>query len=557
MSELNEKRAKSSVAEMTIRVIVLSVILSGLISVLTVYSGSLTGMYSNASIIAAVIGYAILSISKNKPSILEANMVQTIGSAGGVAALGMINAYIAALLLGMHFNFIEAVSILVLGSAMGVLYVIMFRRVLIIEENLPFPGGIACAETLKACSGSGQETSSRAKLLFAAAIIAAAIVLLRDLFKIIPAFINLTDFFPAGFVVNIAVFPFMVAMGYVIGIRSAIMFFIGGVVMWWLVGPIGFHIGILPNPQINSEPLGTWMTSPAVGLIAGGSLMPLILNYKAFVRALKVLADINVVKKEKDIPLKTMLWGIAIVGILTCVYFSTVFSIPTLYSVLSIVVIFFAVFILTRCVGEVGLNPGTLIGWVTLGIIAIFGLRDPIKLLMLGVFMMTASGLATDIMQDLKTGYLVGATPRAQIIGEFIGILPGALMGVFATYVIIQAHGIGSPNAPYPMGFAWKGVAESLAGGESVINLIPLIISTIIGAVSTLFGCPALASGIAMFVPIGSSVAMLFGGLARLYVKKKYGKGGEEKHISTASGLLVGEGFAAMALSFLIFIKNI
>jgi|Deesub1362A_J573_1020465.scaffolds.fasta_scaffold03838_4 uncharacterized oligopeptide transporter (OPT) family protein len=553
---LEQDQAKVKVPEMTIRTIVLSIILSGILGVLNVYSGALTGVYWGGSVVAAVLGYAILSIGKNKPTILEGNIVQTISSAGGVAPIGIFNAYVAAMLLGMAFDFMTAVIVLTLGSVMGVLYVVVFRRALIVEEELAFPGGIACAETLKVCDTSGEEARKRAKLLATTAVIAAVVVLLRDQLHLIPFYIDFTKYLPEGFVFNIAIYPLMVAIGYIIGIRPAIMFFVGGAAMWWVIGPVGFHMGVFPNPQVDPGPLKTWVTSPAVGLILGGSLMPMILKYKTFVRAFKTLANIKTVKEEKDVPLKYVLWGGGIVGALTCIYYFVAFEVPVVITIASLVLIFFAIFVLTRCVGETGLNPGTLIGWATLGIIAAIGLKDPIKILLVGAFMMTASGLATDVMQDLKTGYLVGATPRTQIIGQFIGILPGLLAGIFAAYVIIGAHGIGSPQAPFPMGFAWKGVAESLAGGGSVIDSVPLLIAAVIGAVSTFFALPTLTAGIAMFLPIGAAVAMLLGGLARLYVRKKYGSEAEEKHLSTASGLMVGEGFAAMIVSIIVFIKT-
>jgi putative OPT family oligopeptide transporter len=201
MSEHDQ--AKTRLPEMTGRVIIVSIVFSAMLAVLTVYSGALTGVYMGGSVIAAVFGYVILSIGGNKPTILEGNMVQTIASAGSVAPLGLINAYVAAMLLGMPFDFINATLIITLGSLMGVAYVVVFRRALIVEEEVPFPAGIACAETLKACDASGEEAKKRARLLATTAVIAAVVVLLRDQFKVIPFYIELTQYLPEGFVFNI------------------------------------------------------------------------------------------------------------------------------------------------------------------------------------------------------------------------------------------------------------------------------------------------------------------------------------------------------------------
>ncbi|BCV25149.1 OPT family oligopeptide transporter [Gelria sp. Kuro-4] len=552
-----QQKDKKATPEMTLRSVICSIILAGVLGVLNIYSGALTGVYWNGSIVAAVLAYAIFSLSKNKPTILEANMIQTIASAGGAAPVGIFNAYAAGILLGMTFNFNTAVIVLTLGAFMGVLYVVLFRRVLIVEEGLPFPGGIACAETLKVCDSSSDEAKKRAKLLALTGIIATAVVLLRDQLHFIPFYVDLTKHLPEGFVLNIAIYPMMIAIGYIIGVRPAIMFFIGGAVMWWVMGPIGFRMGTFANPQVDPSGLKNWVTSPAVGLIFGGSLMPMILKYKTLINAFRTLVNMEEVKKQDDIPLTSVVWGGAIIGLLTCMYYFAAFRIPVYIMIISFVIIFVAIFVLTRCMGETGLNPGTLIGWATLGIIAFLGLKNPINILLVGAFMMTASGLATDIMTDLKTGYLVGASPRKQIVGEFIGILPGVLAGVFASYIIITAHGLGSPQAPFPMAFAWKGVAEALSGGKSIIEAIPLLVAAVIGAVSTFFGLPGLTAGIAMFLPIGTSIAILLGGLWRLFVQKKYGKEGEERHISTASGFMVGEGFAAFIISIIVFLKAI
>jgi putative OPT family oligopeptide transporter len=552
-----QRKDKKATPEMTLRSVICSIILAGILGVLNIYSGALTGVYWNGSIVAAVLAYAIFSLSKNKPTILEANMIQTIASAGGAAPVGIFNAYAAGILLGMAFNFSTAIIVLTLGAFMGVLYVILFRRVLIVEEGLPFPGGIACAETLKVCDSSSEEAKKRAKLLALTGIIATVVVLLRDQLHLIPFYVDLTKHLPEGFVLNIAIYPMMIAIGYIIGVRPAIMFFIGGAVMWWVMGPIGFRMGTFANPQVDPSGLKNWVTSPAVGLIFGGSLMPMILKYKTLINAFRTLVNMEEVKKQDDIPLTSVVWGGAIIGLLTSIYYYATFRIPVYVMIISFVIIFVAIFVLTRCMGETGLNPGTLIGWATLGIIAFLGLKNPINILLVGAFMMTASGLATDIMTDLKTGYLVGASPRKQIVGEFIGILPGVLAGVFAAYIIITAHGLGSPQAPFPMAFAWKGVAEALSGGKSIIEAIPLLVAAVIGAVSTFFGLPGLTAGIAMFLPIGTSIAILIGGLWRLFVQKKYGKEGEERHISTASGFMVGEGFAAFIISIIVFLKAI
>lgn len=570
--------ADKVVPEFTATSIILGVLLSVVFGAANAYLGLRVGMTVSASIPAAVISMGIIRVILRKNSILENNMVQTIGSAGESLAAGAIFTLPALFMWAMEDSSVASPSfwmitfVAVCGGVLGVLFMIPLRTALIVEEHgvLPFPEGQACAEVLLA----GEEGGDKSKLVFSGLGIAAVYKFIADGVCLFPSEVDWSiDAYP-GSGIGMDVLPALVGVGYICGARVSSYLLGGAVLGWFVIMPMLVFIGGDNVMFPATEPfntLDTWtlwgsfVRYIGAGAVAAGGIMSLIkslpLIVSTFAKAMKGFGKKGgEARTEKSLSLAVAMGGALVIAILLWL----MPSVPvTLLAALIIVVFgFFFATVSARMVGLVGSsnNPVSgmaiatlLISTVLLKVTGNIGIGGMTTAICIGTVICIVAAMAGDTSQDLKTGYIVGATPIKQQIGELIGSVAAGLAIAGVLYLLNAAWGYGTTQLPAPQATLMKMVVEGVMGGNLPWGLV--FTGVFIAIAVEIVGIPVLPFAIGLYLPIHLSTPIMVGGLVRLWVEKRKFKTEERRQevindgVLFSSGMIAGEGIVGILLA--------
>lgn len=570
--------ADKVVPEFTATSIILGVLLSVVFGAANAYLGLRVGMTVSASIPAAVISMGIIRVILRKNSILENNMVQTIGSAGESLAAGAIFTLPALFMWAMEDSSVASPSfwmitfVAVCGGVLGVLFMIPLRTALIVEEHgvLPFPEGQACAEVLLA----GEEGGDKSKLVFSGLGIAAVYKFIADGVCLFPSEVDWSiDAYP-GSGIGMDVLPALVGVGYICGARVSSYLLGGAVLGWFVIMPMLVFIGGDNVMFPATEPfntLDTWtlwgsfVRYIGAGAVAAGGIMSLIkslpLIVSTFAKAMKGFGKKGgEARTEKSLSLAVAMGGALVIAILLWL----MPSVPvTLLAALIIVVFgFFFATVSARMVGLVGSsnNPVSgmaiatlLISTVLLKVTGNTGIGGMTTAICIGTVICIVAAMAGDTSQDLKTGYIVGATPIKQQIGELIGSVAAGLAIAGVLYLLNAAWGYGTTQLPAPQATLMKMVVEGVMGGNLPWGLV--FTGVFIAIAVEIVGIPVLPFAIGLYLPIHLSTPIMVGGLVRLWVEKRKFKTEERRQevindgVLFSSGMIAGEGIVGILLA--------
>lgn len=573
--------ANKITTELTVTSIITGIILAIVFGAANAYLGLRVGMTISASIPAAVIAMGVTRIILKKNSILESNMVQTIGSAGESLAAGAIFT-MPALFLWAKEGLIEQPSILtislitVCGGILGVLFMIPLRNSIIVQEHgtLPYPEAQACAEVLLA----GEEKGSEAKAVFAGMGVAATFKFIIDGLKMVPEVISIplkalkTEF-------TTEIYPAVVAVGYICGYKISSFLFAGGLLAWFVMIPaievFGGDTVLFPANCSVAELYAAGGASAiwsnfvryigagalaAAGIISLVKSLPLIC--KTFASAMKGLKNSTGVNSDdrtsKDLSIKFVLIGVLVVVL-------AIWLLPPIQAglVSALLIVLFGFFFATvssKMVGLVGSsnNPVSgmaiatlLIATILLKITGDTGSHGMVSAITIGSIICIIAAIAGDTSQDLKTGYLLGATPKKQQIGELIGAVISALTIGGVLILLNTAWGFGSKELSAPQATLMKLVTEGVMNGNLPWNFV------FIGAACTvifeILGMPSLAVAIGIYLPLELTAPIMIGGVLRKIMDKKNNSSSSEssKGVLFSSGLIAGEGLLGVLLAIL------
>ena len=485
--------------EFTATAIILGAILAVVFGAANAYLGLRVGMTVSASIPAAVISMGIIRVIMRKESILENNMVQTIGSAGESLAAGAIFTLPAIFMwadegIGTNPSYMVIAMVAVCGGLLGIVFMIPLRKALIVKEHgtLPYPEGTACAEVLIA----GEEGGTKAGTVFAGLGIAALYKFIADGLKLFPSEVDYEVPALPGAGIGMDVLPALAGVGYICGAKISSYMMAGGVMAWFVMMPaiklLGGDAIIFPSDTPISE-MGVWdiwsnyVRYIGAGAVATGGIISLIkslpLIVKTFSESIKSLGtgngDITLDRTSQDLPL-------SVVAVLLVIALAVLVGVPSIpLNLLSgIIVLIFGFFFATvssRMVGLVGSsnNPVSGMAIATLLIATILlkssGLNGPegmVAAIMIGTVICIIAAMAGDMSQDLKTGYLVGATPKKQQYGEIVGVISSGLAIAGVLYLLNSAWGYGSKELPAPHATLMKLVIEGVMGSNLPWGLV-------------------------------------------------------------------------------------
>jgi putative OPT family oligopeptide transporter len=584
-------KPEQRMSEVTVRAIVLGALISIIFGAANAYIGLKVGMTICASIPAAVISMAVLRGILRTGTVLENNMVQTIGSAGESLAAGIIFTIPAFFIWNETIpGFSHPIStwdiffLSMLGGCLGILFMIPLRRYLIVKEHgkLRFPEGTACAEIIKA----GDEGGSKAKTVFAGMGLGALYKVLMGGIRVWPESPLHNLPYPKGAYLGIDATPALLGVGYIIGPRiSALM--LGGAVLGYLgLAPLIAYLGsYLPEAVPPATKLISEM-SPAelrtnyikyfgVGAVALGGFVSLIKSMPVIIHSFSVgakqifskrIEKLKVTRTERELSMGVVLIGSLLVALAIWAYPKTELHFSG--TILVLIFGFFFVVVAARIVGIVGSSSSPVSGMtiatllVTSLILLSFGVsgfQGMITVMSIGTVVCIAVCLSGDIAQDLKTGHLLGATPEKQQTMEFVGLLAPALVMGFVIFLLGSAFGFVRTEAhPTPLLAPQANVMATIVQGVMTggIPWLYIIVGIMLASAIELVGISSLPFAIGLYLPLELSTPIMAGGLIALLVakvaKKQERWKRQERGILFGSGLVAGDALIGVAIAFLV-----
>lgn len=574
--------AAQTLPELSTRAILLGVIIGIVFTAANAYLGLYIGMTVSASIPAAVISMAVLRKLLRRGTVLENNIVQTIASAGESLAAGIIFT-IPAFFIWHAANpeiavpgIVKISYIALLGGVLGILMMIPLRRMLIRDEHaaLPYPEGKACAEVLIA----GERGGTRAKAVFAG-LAAGALYKIGTGMQLWRETLTMSLAKPARAYIGIDALPALLAVGYILGARISAIMMAGGVLGSVVLVPMiaffgrGSAVAIFPSLQdaVSTMDGATlhymYVRYIGAGAVTMGGIISLLKSLPALLRSLAgVLRRVNqrvnaaIERTDADLPNWLVFWGAILISLLTWTLD------PQHVVIIPLVAVFGFIFVAvsSRIVGLVGSssNPvsgmtiATLLGTTVLFIgLGIVGTGGMVASLLIGSVVCVAVCAAGDTSQDLKTGFLLGATPWKQQAGEFIGVLAGASIVGAIVYLLGNAYGF-VPDAAHPRPLQAPQanlmaiLIEGVMNGQLPWDLI--FVGMALAVIVELFGAPSLAFAVGLYLPVSLSVGIMAGGALRgLRDRSRRQEAGDDPGILYGSGLIAGEALMGIAFAIL------
>ena len=577
--------ADKIVPEFTVTSVLIGILLAIVFGAANAYLGLLVGMTISASIPAAVISMGIIRVILRRDSILENNLVQTIGSAGESLAAGAIFT-LPALFLWAEEGKIEFPSIVTIflialfGGVLGVCFMVPLRQALIVEEHgtLPFPEGTACAEVLLA----GEEGGSKAASVFKGLGIAAVYKFIADGLKLFPSEIGYAFQSYAGSQIGIQVLPSLAGVGFICGPKIASYMLAGGTLSWFVLMPaialFGGDAVIFPatDPVSSMAPSDLWsnyIKYIGAGAVAAGGMISLIKTFpliiRTFKQAMKSMSkkhtQTNVVRTQQDLPMPILLALILIIVI--AIWLIPTFPVNPVGSLIIVIFGFFFASVSSRMVGLIGSsnNPVSGMAIATLIIATLLlkvtgtdGTTGMVGAIAIGGVICIIAAIAGDTSQDLKTGFIVGATPKKQQIGEMVGVVVSAAAIGFVLYLLNEAWGYGTEQIPAAQATMMKMLVEGIMSAQLPWALI--FIGVFIAIVAEILKVPVMPFAVGMYLPFSLSAGIMAGGIVRFIVEKIKGSDEEKKArgdrgVLFTSGLIAGEGIMGIVLAVLAVLK--
>lgn len=584
--------ASESPLEFTVKAAIAGIIFGILFGAANAYLGLRAGLTISTSIPVAVMtvaAFKALQAMGRTGTILESNMSQTIGSASSSVASGVIFTLPALFLWGLHPSLVQMTLLAMFGGILGTLFMIPLRRFLIEREhgNLPYPEGTACAEVLVASQMGGRQ----ARNVFLGLGAGAFFKFLAGWIRIIPDEVNFKVPFLKKGAVGMEMSAALFGVGYILGPRIGAIMVGGGLLSSLVIIPAIAIWGEGRPEPLFPETLKTITEMSAgeiwsryvryigAGAVATGGLITLIRSIPTMVQSFRVgvqqlkgrlqesgSGGSAVARTEQDLSLMVVMIGVAVVAIGMAAVPHVFGNLDTFVirlagSLLVVIFAFFFVTVSSRIVGLVGVTSNPTSGMIiasllgTATIFLLMGWTDDVgkvAALTIGCVVGVAASTAGDMSQDLKTGFLLGATPKRQQVGEIVGVLTSATFVCLTVIFLDQAYGFGTNELPAPQATLMKLVIEGVL--QNSLPWILVGIGVVIALLSELLRVPSLPFAVGVYLPLSTMTPVFLGGLLRMYLERRASSAEDaserrEQGVLFGSGLVGGEGLLGVGIA--------
>lgn len=582
---------KDNVVEFTLKAIIVGALFGIIFGAANAYLGLKVGLTVSTSVPIAVMTVGFFRLVRpwlGKTTILEHNISQTVGSASSSLASGIIFTLPALFLWGLDPTVFSMALIGFTGGLLGILFMIPLRKFLIVQEHgkLPYPEGTACAEVLVASEVGG----SHAKIVFTGLGVGAV-------FKGLMSFGNFWSEnlswaipgLPKGRI-GIHILPALLGVGYILGYRVSAILVSGSLLSWGILIPLIAYFGdgltstLAPEPtnlisdMTTSQIWSRYIRYIGAGAVATGGLISLsraiptiVSSFKVGIEQLKSRVSSSnelKIRTERDLNMAYVLGGALIIALLIALSPNIISAADSLAvravgALFIIIFSFFFVTVSSRIVGLVGVtsNPTSGMTIATLllvsSVFVLLGWTDDVgkaAAITVGAVVAVAASIAGDTSQDLKTGYLLGATPYRQQIGEMIGAATAAYFVAMTVVALHQVYGFGSTELPAPQATLMKVVIEGILSRD--IPWVLIMTGVMFAIVAELLSIPSLPLAVGIYLPVSTMTPIFVGGLIRHYVEKKSAddedllKQRRERGILLGSGFVAGDGITGVLIAF-------
>ena len=599
--------AATPLPQLTVKAIILGIVLSVVLAGANAYLGLFAGLTVSASIPAAVISMAILSLFKHS-NILENNIVQTAASAGESLAAGVIFTLPALILLGYWevFDNLWVMAIAGLGGLLGVLFTIPLRRSLIVEEGLTYPEGTATAEVLKVGDSARAKVRGAGIAYLAWAGVCGALAKLSETGLRIwegtaqaAGFLGTSTIAYAG--ANLS--PALLSVGYIVGLNIAVLVLAGGIVSWYVAIPIYSTFFLDGNPALQAVAeqgavdlaFAIWTSQIrylGVGAMLVGGIWALVSMRGSIVSGVKSgLAQYRegtlatTVHTERDTPMPFVLGGIGLFIVpIFALYVVVVDSAGVAMAMTLVMVVAGFLFsaVAAYMSGLVGSSNNPVSG-ITIATILFSALlllfllgseaeTGPVAAILIGAVICCAAAISGDNLQDLKAGYIVGATPWRQQVMQAVGVVSAVLLMAPILNLLLQAYGIGAPTAEQPnsllapqatlmasvaQGVFGDGLPWAMVAGGVGIGALIIVIDEWAKRSGRAWRAPVLAVAVGIYLPLELAVPIAVGGVLASIVGRRQGtKERGRTGMLFAAGLITGEALVGIVMAIPIVVSE-
>ncbi len=553
--------------ELTLPAILVGYALGILIALSIGYASLILGFSIEGSELAAILGFGILRGMMRRNSIIENNINQTVASAVNGASAGMMFTVPALFILGeTDFNAVLLVFACIAGGVLGIAFIIPLRKQMIDFERLTYPGGVAVATILKS-PGAGIR---KAVLLLAGAAVNGLLHFVSQATRFeywnLGAVVGLPEYMNGVWYISLLT----VGIAFIAG-KGGFFFIVGGYVCYWILAPALAQMGLLPTPETlqaaNASLTGYLRVAlfrpVGIGMLIGGALtgialaLPLIVSA---IRSMQAAAKVKTAVSQDEMPIKLLYVAVGAAALVLLVIavnsVSEMGAVRGLFmAVLGTVWIWVAGVVLSECIGRTNWSPlsGMTLIAVTILVVISAGLGDSASIvssIMVGAAACVAMAQATDLMLDLKTGYLVGALPRKQQIGQFLATWLGPIVIMALIFVLHQAYGLGSERLPAPQGQVLASMIQGILGGD--VPLQKYVAGAGLGALLSASGIGGLGIlvGLGFYLPFSIVLTYSIGTVLRIFLDWRVGhRISEDVGIPVAAGLIVGEALVGVGFA--------
>ena len=585
--------ADENMGEFTLKAVALGIVFGIVFGAANAYLGLRAGLTISTSIPVAVMTVAAFRALRGVGrggTILEANMAQTVGSASSSLASGVIFTLPALFLWGLAPGLLQMTVLAMAGGLVGILFMIPLRRFLIEREHgrLPYPEGTACAQVLVASEVGG----SRARHVVEGLVVGAGFKFLTSWLKVIPDHVGAKVPFLRKGEIGMDLSPALFGVGYILGPRVAAIMVGGGLLSWLVIIPLidwwgaSLTAPMFPETrQLISEmsPSSIWtryVRYIGAGAVATAGIITLVRSLPVMLESFRIGAgEVRgqlgadggaPVRTSSDLKLRYVAFGVAAVIIALALIpwgFSTLAGVgPRLIAAVCVAVFaFFFVTVAARIVGMVGVTSNPTSGMTIaalLGTSTVFLLMGWTDLagkagaLTVGCVVAIAVSISGDTSQDLKTGFLLGATPRRQQIGELIGVLTSATFVCLSVLLLAEVFGFGSEELPAPQATLMKLVIDGVIDQSLPWNLV--LLGAAVAVACELLRIPSLPFAVGVYLPVSTMTPVFLGGLLRAWMEARAADGAQaearrERGILLGSGFVGGEGLLGVGIAAVTF----
>ena len=572
--------ASESIAELTFKSLGLGILFGIIFGAANAYLGLRAGLTISTSIPVAVMSVAVFRILARygKPgTILETNIAQTTGSASSSVASGVIFTLPALFMWGVEPELLQMTILAMCGGLLGILFMIPLRKFLIEREHgkLPYPEGTACAEVLVANEAGG----GRAKSIFVGIGVGMLFKTLTSWIKVIPGSVSANIPFINKAQLGLDLSPALFGVGYILGLRIALVMVGGGLLSWLVIIPGLDYLWALEAAPVFPETakLVTDMAAGEIwtryvryigaGAVATAGIITLVRNIPVMIESFKVggaelrsratdggsAGTAEQPRTKRDLPLKFVGVGVLVIVLVLALVPNAFGDIGNVGARLAAALCvslfaFFFVTVASRIVGMVGVTSNPTSGMTiaallgTASIFLAFGWTDTsgkAATLIVGCVVAISASIAGDTSQDLKSGFLLGATPKYQQAAELVGVLTSATFVCLSVLLLAETFGFGSSELPAPQATLMKLVIDGVLDQNLPWALV--LAGVAIAVVCELLRIPSLPFAVGVYLPVSVMTPILVGGLIRHFFERK--SSGEQLEAQREKGILLGSGF--------------